>query len=708
MNGSHAGSHVKCLFTYKYSGHKEHGFHDPTLLCRGEPLSGREDLPGTSHQDDEIGNSESACMKEKDTLSSHSMEKRARAPVFDLIDRQEWDALKDLIRSDPGVARSGMAMGGSDRRSSEHQLPLHEACKQQPPLDVVELLIDAYPSALKVKGHGGYTPLHCAVSYGSSADVIAKLIQSYPPGTRMRDDVHQVLPIHLAAKWGAAEDVVMEILVAHPEGYYIRDGSGLTPLDYANQIRLASEREHMRNILSQAPLLCKVSKAAQIRVSHEHETKMRSMEDAHAAQVLQWEEKYVQEKLKSRNRHQSLKQELKTVTELADTTSRQLDEKVRVLTELTTKCSDLEVRLEKERKQFKNTLDVQNAQMQSAIEAEANKSKELLQRVTAKEAQIGELEEKIENLEGLKTSLEVELNSEREVVGMMVEEVEKLAEAEALLQCRVEVIKELESKVEMGELAREILSQKLEEIEKARMEVEDKLMQSQAECDVIQAQNTDLVSKLNNSNRLVKLYNTRIEQLHRWFKEVTHDMDSWRTSDRALFELLESQQQKSSSDSNCDNATLETEEETYDSSHQTVEDREQTAYAGVEVSLEPIANELHIQTGEGISPTSGHYRTRISPSCDYMDNTRQNPEGDTSVIDFDEYGQHRGNDAGRRERVDLEEPTRADSMGAVNVRTDFKEELVHYFTATTRVIQQEKPQPEYLVTTVEEKSDSTS
>jgi ankyrin repeat protein len=120
------------------------------------------------HQDDEIGNSEPAYMK--NTLSSHSMEKRAKVPVFDLIDRQEWDALKDLIRSDPGVALLGI--GGSERRSSENQLPLHTACKRQPPLDVVELLIDANPSALKVKGHGGYTPLHCAVSYGSSVEVM--------------------------------------------------------------------------------------------------------------------------------------------------------------------------------------------------------------------------------------------------------------------------------------------------------------------------------------------------------------------------------------------------------------------------------------------------------------------------------------------------------------------------------------------------------
>jgi Ankyrin repeats (many copies) len=419
----------------------------------------------------------------------------------------------------------------------------------------------------------------------------------------MRDDIHQALPIHLAAKWGVAEDVVMEILVAHPEGYFIRDGSGLTPMDYANQLRLSSDRERMRDILSHAPLLCKVSKAAQIRVVHEQETKMRSIEESHAAQLTQWEEKYLQEKLKSRNWHQSLKQDLKTVTQLADTSSRQLDEKVAVLAELTSKCAELEARLEKERKQFNSTLDVQKAQMQSVIEAEVVKSKELLQHVAAKGAEIGELEEKVENPEAVKISLEVEPNSEREVVGMMVEEVKKLSELEALLENKVELIKDLEFKVEMGELAREILSQKLEEIEKARMEATDKLNQTQAERNAIQVQNTDLLSQLNNSNRLADLYKARIEQLQGWVKGVTLDMDSWRTSDPALFALPESQQEKSSSDSKCDNATLETEEETYDSTHQIVVDREQTAYAGVEVSLEPIADELQVETMTGTSPT---------------------------------------------------------------------------------------------------------
>jgi chromosome segregation ATPase len=125
---------------------------------------------------------------------------------------------------------------------------------------------------------------------------------------------------------------------------------------------------------------------------------------------------------------------------------------------------------------------------ESAIEAEANKSKELLQRVTAKEAQIGELEEKIENLGGIEDIITSRAEFKREVVGMMVEEVEKLAEAEALLQCRVEVIKRVRNaKVEIGRTRQErFIAQKLEEIEKARMEVEDKLMQSQAESDVIQ------------------------------------------------------------------------------------------------------------------------------------------------------------------------------------------------------------------------------
>jgi hypothetical protein len=147
----------------------------------------------------------------------------------------------------------------------------------------------------------------------------------------------------------------------------------------------------------------------------------------------------------------------------------------------------LEVRLEKERKQFKIPLMSRTLRCESAIEAEANKSKELLQRVTAKEAQIGELEEKIENLGGIEDIITSRAEFKREVVGMMVEEVEKLAEAEALLQCRVEVIKRVRNaKVEIGRTRQgEFIARKLEEIEKARMEVEDKLMQSQAEmrCD---------------------------------------------------------------------------------------------------------------------------------------------------------------------------------------------------------------------------------
>jgi hypothetical protein len=70
------------------------------------------------------------------------------------------------------------------------------------------------------------------------------------------------------------------------------------------------------------------------------------------------------------------------------------------------------------------------------------------------------------------------------------------------------------------------------------------------------------------------------------------------------------------------------------------------------------------------------------------------------VIDFHEYDPSRDNDSGRRDRVNFYDPTRIDSMEDACTESK-QEELVHYFTATTKVIQQEKPRQDYLVTTVE-------
>lgn len=615
--------------------------------------------------------------------ASHSMEKQDVARAFDVINNQDWEKLKRLIKSDPSIAHVGF--GTKDRRSSETQLLLHEVCKQQPPLDVVEVLIDANPSALKVKGQCGCTPLHWAVSYGASAEVVAKLIQSYPPGTRVRDDIQQVLPIHLASKWGVPDDVVLEILVAHPEGYFIRDGDGLTPMDYANQLRLSSDRDRMKQILSHAPLLCKVSKAAQVRVVHEQETKLRSIEESHSEQLTHWEQKYVQEKLKAKSRSQSLKAELETVTGLADTASRQLEEKVDVLTTLTVKCDELEAVLDKERKEHSNSLDIQKSEMQTLLDAEAAKNKELVERLQEKETESSDLHEKMKNLEALKTTLEVELNAEREVTEMMVEEVEKLQSMEILVDEMMAKVKELESKVETENATRELLSQKLEELEKARTVAMDGWNQTKAELETERELNAGLRRSIDDSNHMADLYKTRNDQIREWFKEVTEDMDNWCTENE--LPAPEMQEDKFQQDENFDSAAFGIEEVKYDAPIQTVEDAVQTSYSGVEVSLERIADQSLDDSKPRVSPTA-QYRTRISPVNEDIYHVGQESEKDVSGDEIT--------------GGSFDVPKQSDSAGDVSTESK-QNELIEYFStggAVTEVIPTEK----YPVSTVDDDS----
>lgn len=615
--------------------------------------------------------------------ASHSMETRDLAHAVELINSQEWEELKRIIKSDPSIAQVGF--GKKERRSSESQLLLHEVCKQQPPLDVVEVLIDANPSALKVKGNCGCTPLHWAVSYGASAPVVAKLIQSYPPGTRVRDDIHQVLPIHLASKWGVPDDVVLEILVAHPEGYFIRDGDGLTPMDYANQLRLSSDRDRMKQILSHAPLLCKVSKAAQVRVAHEQETKLRSIQESHSEQVTHWEQKYVQEKLKAKSRSHALKSELDTVTSLADAASRELEEKVGELTKVTLKCAELEARLDKERKQYSNGLDIQKAEMQTLIDTETSKNEDLVQRLQGKEAELNQLQETIENLERVKATLEVDLKAERAVTEMMVEEVEKVQHMETLVDETMERVKELESKVEMGNEANEILSRKLDDEEKARLAAIDNWNQAKAELESVRQANADLMRALENSNRMADLYKTRNDQIREWFKEVTEDMDSWRAETEPT--STESHEDKSVNDAHFENAAFGMEEIKYDSSLETIEDRVQTPYAGVELSLERISVDVVDATKTPqVSPTA-QYRTRISP------------------VDEDAYhARQKIDDIAGEEGIlgPFDQPAKSHSMGEFSTQSK-QDELVQYFS-TRGAVSETMPTEKYPVSTVDDDS----
>ena len=66
------------------------------------------------------------------------------------------------------------------RETHDDDLPLHMAIYKRAPETLVIHLIEAYPSAARVKGREGYLPLHWACQMGSSLAVVEALIVEYP------------------------------------------------------------------------------------------------------------------------------------------------------------------------------------------------------------------------------------------------------------------------------------------------------------------------------------------------------------------------------------------------------------------------------------------------------------------------------------------------------------------------------------------------
>jgi hypothetical protein len=212
--------------------------------------------------------------------------------VFELIEDEQWNDFIEYIQATPKAARCRHRVPNS----VHFNLPLHEACRRQPPLRVVNLLLDMYDEAVLLPGQYGFLPLHIACGSGASYEVVTRLLDAYPAATRCRDDTKDSLPLHLAAKWGASEEVLMEILTAHPEGSFIRDSSGKTPLDLARQLPESDAKQIAIAALETAPVLVATAKSAAQRVEREMESRIRGIQEAHNEFIRQMEQRHEEEK----------------------------------------------------------------------------------------------------------------------------------------------------------------------------------------------------------------------------------------------------------------------------------------------------------------------------------------------------------------------------------------------------------------------------
>ncbi|KAL7438394.1 hypothetical protein ACHAXH_007614 [Discostella pseudostelligera] len=112
--------------------------------------------------------------------------------LFMLVEDANWEDVCSRIEYDPSEARVWVVSSGTENTvfswSVWRRLPLHEACRRQPPPVVIYALLAAYPESAMEENNFAELPLHAAVRCGACAEVVNCILASYPAGALARDN----------------------------------------------------------------------------------------------------------------------------------------------------------------------------------------------------------------------------------------------------------------------------------------------------------------------------------------------------------------------------------------------------------------------------------------------------------------------------------------------------------------------------------------
>jgi len=174
-------------------------------------------------------------------------------PVLHLAVEADWNPRRDLIQrlleQEPGSAAIKLPNG---------KLPLHEFCGKDLSCffwfdapEIVRDLIEDYHSALWTPGIGGYLPVHivlcCNWEYDDSdndaVDVLQVLIEAYPEGLAHASDAGE-LPLHTALSrlMQPPRKVIDILLDHHSHAIKQKNHNGCLPLHFSCGVRSQTGR----------------------------------------------------------------------------------------------------------------------------------------------------------------------------------------------------------------------------------------------------------------------------------------------------------------------------------------------------------------------------------------------------------------------------------------------------------------------------------
>ena len=182
---------------------------------------------------------------------------------------QTWDRIRKWLwtHQHPDLRRDAATV-----RGNYDATPLHNVCKlPDPPVDIVQALLEAAPETVTLTDSHGWLPLHHACANGASKEVLKLLTDAYPLGktkqdsqnrtplhfyltqradnsaamaTNMREyladsgaaelpDVGGMLPMHYACAYGVSPAVLEVLKDAYPDSLIAKENKGRTPMHLA-------------------------------------------------------------------------------------------------------------------------------------------------------------------------------------------------------------------------------------------------------------------------------------------------------------------------------------------------------------------------------------------------------------------------------------------------------------------------------------------
>jgi hypothetical protein len=133
--------------------------------------------------------------------------------------------------------------------SAYRRLPIHIACRKNADVRVIQLLLQYYANGSLEPDLLGRLPLHYALSNGAQDDVVQALLDCKPDSARGTDK-RGWLPLHVACSVGASTNVISRILKAYPEGVITKTNKG-TSAERAMDSHMAQNKDEVMKLLLQ-------------------------------------------------------------------------------------------------------------------------------------------------------------------------------------------------------------------------------------------------------------------------------------------------------------------------------------------------------------------------------------------------------------------------------------------------------------------------